>query len=122
MNSSKGDESHVLLKKHARSVAKWTDDPNTTIRLSSELSGKVRVITLSRPKNRNAWNEIMRNELSRALDQASRDAQVRVVVITGDNAGRAFCAGADLSPAGEANPSSMQGDVPEGRPANMQYW
>lgn len=122
MNSESGDQSHVLLRKHARCLTKWTSDPATTIKVSSELDGKVRIITLSRPKSRNAWNEIMRNEISRALDLASRDPVVRAVIITGDAEGRAFCAGADLSPAGETNPSSMQGDVPDGRKANLQYW
>lgn len=90
----------------------------------------------------------MRNELCRAFDkvrlfptsyspvhrshltdptelldlQASMDATVRVTILTGDPAGRAFCAGADLSPSGPSNPNSIDGDVPDGRPANQSYW
>ena len=64
----------------------------------------------------------MRNEVSRSLDVASRMPKVRVVIITGDPKGNAFCAGADLSPPGPTNPSSMQGDVPAGRRPNLSYW
>ena len=79
----------------------------------------IALITLSRPKAHNAWNEFMRNEIARSIDRASRMATVRVIILTGDPAGRAFCAGADLAPAGRANPSSMEGDVPEGRRPNL---
>ena len=64
----------------------------------------------------------MRNELARCIDEASRNPAIRASIITGDPAGKAFCAGADLGPSGPENPSSMQGDVPEGRDANLGYW
>eukprot|EP00966_Prymnesium_polylepis_P246460 5700392-Prymnesium_polylepis.1 len=105
-----------------RYTSGWTDDPLTAVRFGSALDGKAAVITLSRPKAHNAWTEIMRNEVARCLDVASRDPKVRAIIITGDKDGRAFCAGADLSPAGPTNPSSMEGDVPKGRPANLSYW
>ena len=89
---------------------------------TSHLGGKVALITLSRPANRNAWTEIMRDEIVRCLDQASRLPKIRCVIITGDPAGRAFCAGADLSPSSPTNPSSMLSDVPKDRPANESYW
>ena len=47
---------------------------------------------------------------------------VRCTILTGDPQGKCFCAGADLSPAGPTNPSSMQGDVPEGRKADQGRW
>lgn len=69
-----------------------------------------------------AGMQIMRNEVARCMDEANRMAKIRAIIVTGDPAGNAFCAGADLSPAGPGNPSSMEGDAPVGRPANLQYW
>ncbi len=57
----------------------------------------IATITLNRPEVFNAFNDPMSYELQDALKQASRDAAVRVVVLTG--AGRAFCSGQDLKAA-----------------------
>ena len=47
----------------------WTDDPLTSTKLdTTACDGRVAVITLSRPDARNAWTEIMRNEICRCLD------------------------------------------------------
>jgi enoyl-CoA hydratase/carnithine racemase len=61
-----------------------------------EKQGAVAVVTLNRPNRLNAWTPAMRRQLFDAFDQAEKDTRVKVVVLTG--AGRAFCAGADLSP------------------------
>jgi enoyl-CoA hydratase/carnithine racemase len=55
----------------------------------------VATITLNRPDRLNALNGAMYHGLIEAFDQTDRDDKVRAVVVTG--AGRAFCAGADLS-------------------------
>ncbi|MDB4883387.1 MAG: enoyl-CoA hydratase [Gemmatimonadetes bacterium] len=55
----------------------------------------VRTITLDRAEKLNAVNGALAVSLASALADASRDDAARVVVITG--AGRAFCAGLDLS-------------------------
>jgi len=55
------------------------------------------VQTLNRPEARNAWTEVMRNEIIEVVDDSQRDPGVRVIVITGSGEGRAFCAGMDLS-------------------------
>ncbi|MEM1515068.1 MAG: enoyl-CoA hydratase/isomerase family protein [Candidatus Bathyarchaeia archaeon] len=52
-------------------------------------------ITLNRPHVLNAMNMQMYKELVAAIDDAEKDNEVRVVVITGE--GRAFCSGADIS-------------------------
>src|SRR5690606_3709747 len=54
----------------------------------------VRTIILDRPDRLNAVNDALARALPEALDAASADDEVRVVVITG--AGRGFCAGLDL--------------------------
>ena len=52
-------------------------------------------LTLNRPDRLNALNRALYDEMMAALDDAASDATCRVVVLTG--AGRAFCAGQDLS-------------------------
>jgi 2-(1,2-epoxy-1,2-dihydrophenyl)acetyl-CoA isomerase len=56
--------------------------------------GAVQTITLNRPEKMNAFTRNLHQELLAALKEA-RDPEVRAVVITG--AGRAFCAGQDLT-------------------------
>jgi enoyl-CoA hydratase/carnithine racemase len=55
----------------------------------------VATVTLNRPERLNAWNTLLGAELGDAMATADEDEDVRAVVVTG--AGRAFCAGADLS-------------------------
>ncbi len=62
--------------------------------LQIELDGGICWLTLDRPEQMNALTPEMGDGLVSALEQAGRDDEVRVVVITG--AGRAFCAGGDL--------------------------
>jgi enoyl-CoA hydratase/carnithine racemase len=60
------------------------------------VEGGVAVLTLSRPKRRNAWTGRMHTEYRWLLGRADADRAVRVIVVTGDPEGQAFCAGADL--------------------------
>lgn len=55
----------------------------------------VSVIWMNRPEVRNAFNETMIAELTRAYQSADADPGVRAVVLAGR--GPAFCAGADLN-------------------------
>jgi Enoyl-CoA hydratase/carnithine racemase len=64
------------------------------LRVSTTPDG-VRTITLDRADKLNAVNAALAASLSDALHEAGRDDAARVVVITG--AGRAFCAGLDIS-------------------------
>lgn len=59
-----------------------------------DVHDRVAVITLNRPDRLNAWNPDVSAGYREALDQASADPDVRVVVVTG--AGRGFCAGMDM--------------------------
>lgn len=63
--------------------------------LRVETNDGVHTITLDRADKLNAVNGALAVALADALDDAARDDAVRVVVITG--AGRAFCAGLDIS-------------------------
>ena len=56
-------------------------------------------ITLNRPDKLNAYTARMREELELLFDETDADDAVRAVIVTG--AGRAFCAGADLSSGGK---------------------
>jgi enoyl-CoA hydratase/carnithine racemase len=60
-----------------------------------EFEDRVAIITLNRPDAMNAWNGDLNRDLEAALRWAAGTDEVGAVVITG--AGRAFCAGADLS-------------------------
>lgn len=62
--------------------------------ISYAVKGHVGWITLNRPKALNAISSRMISEFDLVLDQLDRDADARVLAITG--AGRAFCAGVDL--------------------------
>jgi enoyl-CoA hydratase/carnithine racemase len=67
----------------------------------------IATIELSRPKRRNAWTGRMHTEYRACLAQANVDPAVRVIIVTGDPEGRAFCAGADLG--------ALEGHAEKGR-------
>jgi enoyl-CoA hydratase/carnithine racemase len=71
-----------------------------------EVNDHVAVVTLFRPDQMNAVTPTMRKELINIFHEADRDDAVRVVVVTG--AGKAFCAGADLSAGGSAFDRTVQ--------------
>jgi enoyl-CoA hydratase/carnithine racemase len=60
-----------------------------------EVSDHVATVTLNRPEALNAWTDVMAEEVWQAMHEAGRDDAVRVIVLTG--AGRAFCAGGDVT-------------------------
>lgn len=62
----------------------------------------VAVVRLNRPKARNALNMATRRALAEAFTALSDDAEVRVIVLTGDE--EAFAAGADLKEFVDADP------------------
>ena len=67
--------------------------------------GGIRTVTLDSPANRNALSSRLLHELERALREATRDSEVRVIVLTAT--GTVFCSGADLSERGTAAPNLM---------------
>ncbi|MBL8270075.1 crotonase/enoyl-CoA hydratase family protein [Steroidobacter sp.] len=60
-----------------------------------DVAAGIATITLNRPEQLNAFDQTMLEELCAALDLSDTDDAVKAVIVTG--AGRAFCAGADLS-------------------------
>jgi len=77
----------------------------------------VATITLNRPERLNAFNTRMMQEMIAAFDETDADDAVRSVIVTG--AGRAFCAGADLSAGAETfNYEARGGDAMAARTRN----
>ena len=61
-------------------------------------------LTLNRPAKLNAISRELREALTAAIEEATNDDAVRVIALAG--AGRAFCAGYDLSEGQPATPGS----------------
>jgi enoyl-CoA hydratase/carnithine racemase len=76
--------------------------------LAIEKADGVGILTLNRPDRLNTYSVPMKDELLAALDDLDGDERVRAVVVTG--AGRAFCAGMDLS-----GPDPFSGDDEDAR-------
>jgi enoyl-CoA hydratase/carnithine racemase len=60
----------------------------------SSLDESVLTLTFNRPDRLNAWTDAMGRRYFDLLEEAERDPDVRVIVVTG--AGKGFCAGADF--------------------------
>lgn len=63
--------------------------------LTTRRDGPVEHVTLNRPDVRNAFNEVVIEELTRWAEATAADSAVRCGVLSG--AGKVFCAGADLT-------------------------
>lgn len=72
----------------------------TTRTVDCRIDQRILTLTLNRPEHLNAFSEGMARELMAAFQQAGSDDEVRAVIVTG--AGKAFCAGMDLSLGGDA--------------------
>jgi enoyl-CoA hydratase/carnithine racemase len=66
--------------------------------LTYEVSDRIATVTLNRPEALNSFTVTMARELEQVFGRASEDDAAGAVVVTG--AGRAFCAGMDLSAPG----------------------
>ena len=63
--------------------------------IDCDLDGPIMTVTLNRPDKLNAYTGQMGAEIAHAFERADGDDNVRAIIVTG--AGRAFCAGADVS-------------------------
>ena len=88
-----------------------TADLPTYETLLYEIEHRVLTITLNRPDRLNAFTPTMGAEIIDALDHADADDGVRAIIFTG--AGRAYCAGADLSGGGETFDYTGDGEAPD---------
>lgn len=61
-----------------------------------EKRGHIAILTLSRPEARNAWSNDFAIGLQERLPELEDDQDIRCVILTGDDRGGAFSAGADL--------------------------
>jgi 2-(1,2-epoxy-1,2-dihydrophenyl)acetyl-CoA isomerase len=74
-----------------------------------EIKDKTAYITLNRPDVFNAFNDELSYALQDALKEATRNDEVRVVVITG--AGKAFCSGQDLKDISQKENRSLRDSI-----------
>ena len=77
-----------------------------------DVDKSILTITLNRPDILNAFNTSMLSEIIDALDRADADDRIRCIIFTG--AGRAFCAGADLSVGGNTFNADARDDKADG--------
>src|SRR2546430_14622102 len=61
-----------------------------------EKRGPIGIVTLSRPGARNAWGADFNEGIARHFAAMEDDDEIRCAVLTGDEAGGAFSAGANL--------------------------
>jgi enoyl-CoA hydratase/carnithine racemase len=71
------------------------DSPADYQTILYERRGRIGLITLNRPEKLNAWNPRMETEFIDVVNRTAEDRNAGVLVVTG--AGRAFCAGGDIS-------------------------
>src|SRR5216684_8286901 len=79
-----------------------------------EVAENIATITLNRPEKLNAFTGQMMQEMIDAFDRADADDNVRAIIVTG--AGRAFCAGADLSAGAKTFDYAAREDRPDRKP------
>ncbi len=64
-------------------------------KLLFDVQDHIATITLNNPKNLNALDEELIDELTKIINKCATDADIRVVIITG--AGKNFCSGGDIN-------------------------
>jgi enoyl-CoA hydratase/carnithine racemase len=72
-----------------------------------EKRGYVGWLTLSRPAARNCWGEDFNEGIAARCEEMASDPEIRIAVLTGDEAGGAFSAGANLKDSRTHKETSM---------------
>jgi enoyl-CoA hydratase/carnithine racemase len=86
--------------------------------ITYETDGRVAVISFNRPKQHNAFNAPLREEIPRAVRRADEDQEIRVVVIAGAG-GKAFSTGYDLKELPETQPPI--GELRDRMASDLEY-
>ena len=79
--------------------------------ITSRVADGILTLTLNRPDKLNAFTGTMMKEMIDVFTRANADDDVRAIVVTG--AGRAFCAGADLSGGAGTFDYARRTDLPD---------
>ncbi|MFE0752128.1 enoyl-CoA hydratase/isomerase family protein [Gordonia sp. NPDC058843] len=92
-------------------------EPGHYRRVQLRLDGAIATVCLSNPTRRNAVDGHMHDEIADVFAAIHRESAVRAVILTGDPAGGAFCAGGDLdwlrdqAPTGEGYEVILRGGI-----------
>jgi 2-(1,2-epoxy-1,2-dihydrophenyl)acetyl-CoA isomerase len=65
------------------------------------------LLTLNKPKKKNAFDAAMRDEIGAALNHVRSDREINALIVTG--AGNSFCAGGDISEMKQGFPTAAAG-------------
>jgi enoyl-CoA hydratase/carnithine racemase len=85
-----------------------------------EKKDHIATVTMNRPDRMNAWTPQMGAEIKTAMVDADRDPDIRAIIVTG--AGRAYCAGAEMSNLSSVAQGSVQGREAVGGPRTDDRW
>jgi len=88
--------------------------------LTFEIMDGIALITLNRPESFNTLSHAIIEGLGSAYRHCDENDDIRVVVVTG--AGKAFCAGADMSGGANTFDGAAHNEVINSCPLSMQAW
>lgn len=76
-----------------------------------EVDGPIATFTISNPAARNAYSQVTWEGLFNAVATVRADDKIRVLVLTGDPAGKSFCAGLNVKSRAEGMEARMKGEA-----------
>lgn len=91
-------------------------------RILYEKKNHIAVITLNRPEARNAWSYPMHTELVDLFTKLNVDPDVLCIILTGNQKGKAFCAGADIADSTTHTISSVGEALAQNLPGGMDVF
>jgi enoyl-CoA hydratase/carnithine racemase len=85
-----------------------------------EKQDRIATVTMNRPERLNAFTPVMGAEMKNAMVDADRDPAIRAIIVTG--AGRAYCAGAEMSNLSSVAQGNTRATDAVGTPATDNRW